>query len=171
MQSDNRDLISGSTLLTQGCFEFRTIEEIRKICLLLSAIFEQDINIYQALWELMINAMEHGNLEIASEEKNRLIMNGDWEREIAARLNHPVYKGRKARLSFKKRGSKYYFELEDQGKGFDWQKKQTEYIENNVFPSGRGLVIAHNSLKNLTFHGVGNLVSFEIEIRPKQTEK
>ncbi len=43
------------------------------------------------LSELLVNAIEHGNLEIGYDEKSRLLQSEGWQGEIDRRLALPEY--------------------------------------------------------------------------------
>src|SRR5262249_28845428 len=64
---------------------FRTLAEAGKIARLLSGYYPDPLSAYYGLNELMLNAVEHGNLGIGA-EKARLIQEGLWREEIERRL-------------------------------------------------------------------------------------
>lgn len=171
MQSEHTSLHSGMALLTEGMFEFRNMEQARHICILIAFFFNQDQNLYRGLWELLVNAIEHGNLGITGKEKNNLIMSGQWESEVATRLTKPEYKQKKALLRFKKAHKSYSFEIQDEGNGFDWEHLEQNMEKNILSPSGRGIYIAKKILKKLCFVGKGNISSFEVEIQPEMLRR
>ena len=70
------------------------------------------------LSELLINAVEHGNLGIRFDEKSRLREEGRWEEEVVHRLSMPEYADRRGRLTVTAAADAFIFEIEDEGEGF-----------------------------------------------------
>lgn len=77
--------------------------------------------------ELLINAIEHGNLHIDYDEKSDLKKQGKWREEIEHRLQLIEFRDKTASVKFNKNGKTISITITDQGKGFDWQ----QYLEFN----------------------------------------
>lgn len=73
------------------------------------------------LHELMVNAVEHGNLGLTHMEKSLLLAEGLWEAEIRRRLRDPAYAGRTARAMLYESGGCVRVVITDDGGGFDWR--------------------------------------------------
>lgn len=65
----------------------------------------------------MLNAVEHGNLDIRYQDKTRLIMEGRWEKEIAQRLNDPRYGTKLASAHYRRTPELHEVTIEDEGNG------------------------------------------------------
>ncbi len=74
------------------------------------------------LSDLMVNAVEHGNLGVTYQEKSLLKWEGDWEAEIKRRLALPQFAGRFAMVRAERSATAVTFTITDQGEGFEWQK-------------------------------------------------
>lgn len=72
-----------------------------------------------ALREMIINAIEHGNLEITYEEKTRALAENRYFELLAKRRNHPEFANRKVRIDSIISPSKAIYRITDDGKGFD----------------------------------------------------
>ncbi|MDH5355613.1 MAG: response regulator [Gammaproteobacteria bacterium] len=156
--SDNT--VSTLGLLNSGEFQFRTLNEARDLASLISNACPNGATIGLGLSELMINAIEHGNLGINYEQKTELQATGSWEKEILRRLDDPQYADRIAKLYYDKTDSQVSFRIVDQGDGFDWEK----YIEPDparAFDShGRGISMAKMiSFDSVEYHEKGNIVT------------
>ncbi len=70
----------------------------------------------------MINAVEHGNLEITYAEKSAFNEAGNWRDEVERRSRLPQYEKRLATAQFRRLPGRLEFEIRDQGRGFDWHR-------------------------------------------------
>lgn len=57
--------------------------------------------------EILINGIEHGNLEIDFQTKKLLKGNDCWADEIQKRLNHPAYKNKRVCIYVTKEGTEF----------------------------------------------------------------
>lgn len=115
---------------------------------------DERFNLQIVLMELLTNAIEHGNLEISREEKNRwMSRGGDILELVALRAEMPQYKNRKITINYAIGKSKSRFTITDDGNGFD----------SNKAAAGHGLNLSEDLVSKLFFNKKGNEVSFEIE--------
>src|SRR5262249_28083913 len=76
-----------------------------------------------ALIELLVNAMEHGNAGIGSDEKTRwLAENHTIQELVERRMSEPERAGRKVRVAYRISPASSWFEIADEGEGFDHAK-------------------------------------------------
>ncbi|MEJ2143299.1 MAG: response regulator [Gammaproteobacteria bacterium] len=151
-------------LMTEGRFEFRTLDEGRNISALLSSVCPDPGKVAMGLSELIINAIEHGNLGISYKEKSRLLKNMSWEKEIDHRLELPEYKDKHVTIDFLSSNNHIEFLITDEGEGFDWDNYLTFDPERAFDSHGRGIAMANNmSFSKLEFRGKGNQVLAIIE--------
>lgn len=147
-------------MLKSADFEFKTLEEARSIASLISNVCPEPENIVMGLTELMVNAIEHGNLGISYNEKTILNNNGKWSEEISNRLQRKENKDKTATISFNRYSDYIEIIIIDQGVGFDW----TNYMDfdpNRVMDNhGRGIAVANKlSFSAIKYRGKGNEVS------------
>ncbi len=142
-----------------GVFRFSRLDEISPIIQFIAAQCPHPHRLSQGLSELMINAIEHGNLGISYNEKSRLLLSGDWHIEIERRLSLPRNQNKHATLSYAAQPDGLILSICDQGNGFDWQPYMDFPTDRSFDPNGRGIAIA-KSLKiwDMEYHGTGNLV-------------
>jgi hypothetical protein len=111
----------------------------------------------------MINAVEHGNLEISYEEKTRLFEVDGWDSEVRRRLSEPPYADRQVRVEFERLRDRIQVTITDEGRGFDW----CQYLD--IDPArlhhqhGRGIAMSRLiSFDDVKYSGAGNQVSVGI---------
>lgn len=138
-------------------FAFRTTESARQIAAFLSCLCPSRQSAHLGLVELLLNAIEHGNLGITYDEKSELIAEERLNEEIKRRLALPVYAEKVATVRFKRIAQKLVFSIEDQGNGFDWERYLDMSMERIMDNHGRGIVMArHLAFSNLQYFGSGN---------------
>ncbi len=150
---------------TIGCFvsgeiQFRTLEEAQQTAFFLACLFPDQERASMGLYELMVNAVEHGNLDIGYTLKTSLTQDKHWEDEIAKRLAMPEYMNRRVSVSFEnKPGQPLSVTIRDDGKGFDYQKYLSIEPSRAIDNHGRGIAKAHLlSFDTIQYLGNGNTV-------------
>jgi anti-sigma regulatory factor (Ser/Thr protein kinase) len=115
------------------------------------------------LLELLVNAVEHGNLGITTKEKSRLLHQGLWEKDVARRLEMPENADKLAEVSFRRDADAVRFTIRDQGEGFDWKAFQ-EFDPARAFePNGRGIALARQLFfADLEYIGSGSELRFSV---------
>lgn len=122
-----------------------------------------DSNAIQAiklsLGEIIINAIEHGNLSINYEMKT--VIPGDGlEALIKERKQEKLYASRKVTVTSRINDKKATFTVTDDGEGFNWRNFPNPTEENNMLLShGRGLFIVHYYMDEVSFNEKGNRVT------------
>jgi len=144
---------------TLGC-TFRTIEEGESLATMLANFFPVPERALTGISELLVNAVEHGNLAIDYEAKGGLIRDNSWDDEIARRLADPRYSVRKVEVLFERREDACCIRITDDGDGFDWQR----YLEIDPARAtdnhGRGIAMARMlCFDTLVFNERGNQVT------------
>lgn len=121
-----------------------------------------------ALQELLLNSVEHGNLEISYPVKQQAIHQNQLSQLVQERLAQPrlaqrtvtiyVYFDRQARL--------LKYRITDQGKGFQWKTllHRTTEACNAEDTSGRGIFLARSFFPSLYYNDRGNEVTVPVPI-------
>lgn len=145
--------------LQQAEFSFRTLQEARHVASLLAKTSPEPEKVATGLFELIVNAIEHGNLGVSFEEKTRLQQQEQWEQELERRLSDPQLGQRKVRLSMQRDARALRFEVRDEGDGFDWQQFLAREPGQLLASHGRGIMIARRlSFDELEYRERGNVV-------------
>ena len=149
-------------------FELKTFSEARRVANYISR-FSADQNKYiVGLTALLTNAIEHGNLEMGFEAKQRLLLENKYEDEINKRMHNPTFRDRKVTVELHRKDSEgiYAVFIKDEGKGFNWQ----DYIDFDpnrmTDPNGRGIAMANIMIPGaVEYWGKGNMVVYKMPIR------
>ncbi len=138
---------------------FTTLEDVSRLVPQLAALCPVPETVAPGLSDLMVNAIEHGNLGVTYREKALLKWEGEWEVEIGRRLALPQFRDRYATVRWERQGARIVFTITDQGDGFDWTK-YLEFDPDRAFdPNGRGIAMARMmSFSSLEYQGRGNVV-------------
>jgi DNA-binding response OmpR family regulator len=146
-------------LLDVAEFEFHTLKEAADLAYSLAGLCPDPVSAAIGLSELMVNAVEHGNLRIGYAEKSEMRRNEVWEQEVEVRLSDPVLGARRARVVFRRMPEQLTFTISDEGEGFDW-RSYLEFAPERAFdPNGRGIAMARlASFASLDYRDRGNIV-------------
>src|SRR5713226_82340 len=109
-------------MMRNASFSFQTVEQARDLGTLLANTCPDPSATVIGLTELLVNAVEHGNLGITYEDKSRLYASGSWSEEVGRRLALPENASKRAEVSFERADGKLRFVIRDCGKGFDWNR-------------------------------------------------
>lgn len=161
-----RNRLSVLELLDVAEFEFQTLPQAADLALSLAGLCPDPARAAMGLAELLVNAVEHGNLGIGYAEKSELLRNDRWQREVAQRLSDPVVGARRARVVFRRLADSLSFTISDQGTGFDWQRYLDFDSERAFDPNGRGIALARQTcFSSLDYQGDGNVVVVTITVQ------
>jgi len=145
--------------LSTGAFEFRSLDEAKDLAALLALTCPEPKTAALGLQELLINAVEHGNLGLSADDKARLLISGGWREEIERRRRRAPYCHRLARLRFRRRADGVEFHIEDDGDGFDASAFAGAAPAPPTSLSGRGIWLARTmAFDEVEFLGDGNEV-------------
>jgi len=146
-----------------GVFRFKTLEAARYLALMLANACPEPGKVVLGLTELMINAVEHGNLEISYEEKTRLFEMDCWDSEVRRRLSETPYADRQVRVEFERLRDRIQVTITDEGRGFDWRQYLDIDPARLNHQHGRGIAMSRLiSFDDVEYHGPGNQVSVGI---------
>lgn len=163
MQQKAKEELQLFQMMREGAFRFQTLEQARALAPVLATVAADAPAVSLGLLELLVNAVEHGNLGITTAEKTQLLNDGKWEEEIKRRLGALEHKAKFAYVSVKVIGSKAHFVIRDSGPGFNWRRFMDFDPERAFAPNGRGIALARQlSFPDLEFHGNGNEVTFSV---------
>jgi CheY-like chemotaxis protein len=82
-------------LLRDATFSIRSVDDARDLGAVLANCCPDPMNSVIGITELLVNAVEHGNLGITYEEKSTLNANGTWDEEVKRRLALPEHAGKR----------------------------------------------------------------------------
>jgi len=114
-----------------------------------------------ALREIIINAIEHGNLNISFDEKSQLIDNDNYFVFVAERQQDSKYRDRRVQIEYSIDPRKVLYQITDEGDGFDHKKiltGESVNVNKKMLGHGRGIAMAKNCFDELNYNGKGNQV-------------
>ncbi|MDR3494349.1 MAG: ATP-binding protein [Ancalomicrobiaceae bacterium] len=150
--------VSGIGTILNGVFMIRTHEQAEHLSAMLACQCPDPMRAAAGIWELVSNAIEHGNLAISYDDKTDLLKAGSFAAEIARRQAAEPFVARQVRVEFERGDAAVVLTITDEGDGFDHHL----YLDCDATgdrPNGRGLYVAsHYAFDDLTFLGKGNCV-------------
>jgi CheY-like chemotaxis protein len=151
------------SMLERATFTVRTLEEAQRLGALLAQLCPDPKLAVLGIAELLVNAVEHGNLGITCSEKSALMREDRLTQELARRRELPECRERRAHISVERRDGELTFTITDEGQGFDF-RQYLELDPARAFePNGRGIALARMmSFSRLEYQGVGNVVTATI---------
>jgi CheY-like chemotaxis protein len=161
--------ISIQNLTVSSVFKIKTFYDARRLANFLARLSHDPSRYVVSLTALLINAIEHGNLEIGFDGKNKLLHENNYETEIENRLAHPVFRNRSVTVECyrKEEENQYTVIIKDEGRGFDWNEYLNFEPARMTDPNGRGIAMA--TIMNpgcIEYWGTGNVVVFKMPINP-----
>ena len=151
-------------LMTSAEFSLRTVEEAGALAAFLAQASPKPESAVLGLSELLVNAVEHGNLGISYREKSTLRHEDRWTEEVVRRLALPENTAKRVRAVLARDEAGVSIRICDEGLGFDW-REYLEFSPERAFdPNGRGIALARmTSFDSLEYEGCGNTVVVTIK--------
>lgn len=154
-----------SHILQRSQFQLRTLAEARALATALSNYYPQPQRVALGIAELLINAVEHGNLGITYQEKSLLLQEGGWEEEIERRLALPEHAEKMVDVLLEHNPQQIRLTIIDCGAGFDNLKYMEMSPERAFDPNGRGIAMSKlMSFDTLEYQGNGNQLVAVVKI-------
>lgn len=145
--------------LTAATFHYRRLEDVNILAGLLARLCPQPDRVVLGLHELMINAVEHGNLSLTYAEKSHLLAEDGLYAELERRQQLPENRVKRVEVRFERTPESIFFTVQDQGGGFAWERYLDFEPERIFDPNGRGIAVAKQmSFDGLEYLGNGNTV-------------
>ena len=110
-----------------------------------------------ALFESLVNAVEHGNLGITYDDKSRLLEIGQLQSEIERRLALVENRDKRVVVQLDREVDRVRLRIEDCGPGFDYHKDLKVDPDRLFDAHGRGVMMANGTL-DIEYIDPGNQV-------------
>lgn len=114
-----------------------------------------------ALREIIINAIEHGNLDISFEEKTQAIIEDRYFQLLRERQFEPQNLNKKVTIEYSVSKEKVIYIVADEGAGFNFENYMDGTAENpneSFLSHGRGIMMTKNAFDEITYSHKGNHV-------------
>jgi CheY-like chemotaxis protein/anti-sigma regulatory factor (Ser/Thr protein kinase) len=128
--------------LREARFDVHSLADVTHVTQLLAAVFPDGGSAMIGLREIILNAVEHGNLGLTYADKSALLEAEAWEQEIERRLALPEHQGRHVQVRLARDAAEIRVEVRDHGPGFDWRKYMTFDPGRANDRHGRGIAMA-----------------------------
>ena len=149
--------INSLQFLKQAEFSIRTVDEASQLASFIARACPNAEMVVMGISELLINAVEHGNLGLSYAEKSSLMRDDCWRPEIDRRAALATNIEKEVKLQFQRDERSITLRVIDQGNGFDWQSFLEIDPERAFDPNGRGIALARLlSFSTLIYEGGGN---------------
>ena len=153
----------GLALTNYAQFAFKNLLEARMLSAVLAEMSKNPEKTLVGYSELLVNAVEHGNLEITYLEKSALLQEGRLQSELERRMTDPVLGARQVFVTAQRQDRSLLVRIEDQGAGFDWLPFLDFAPERAFDLHGRGIAISkHLAFDELHYQGKGNTVEVRV---------
>ena len=120
-----------------------------------------------ALIEMIVNAIEHGNLGISYEEKTNALEEDRLNELILEKSGQPELARRRVHINYTLTQEKVLYEIEDEGDGFDIHDLPDPGEPENLWLGhGRGILMTRALMDEVHYSEKGNVVSLA-KILPK----
>ncbi len=150
--------------------QIHSMEDIQEAANYFAHLFPDPERVIFGITELLVNAIEHGNLGVGYEQKGNWISDGAYTQNIKELETemHPAQK--KVDITFLKQAETYILTVADEGSGFDWRHYMeidpTRAIDNH----GRGIAISTmHCFDSMSYNEKGNKVICKIHMPIPQT--
>ena len=128
----------------------------------------RQLHLRAALQELVMNAVEHGCLELRYHDKLVAMAKDQYDELIRRRRQDARFRDRRVtiRAIYDKRQQTLTYQIADEGKGFNWKAWVKSGFEGcppgDV--SGRGIFLAQSFFPNIAYNDRGNEVTFTVPL-------
>jgi len=146
-----------------------SVERILNYLHSLGVPFVKVANVSLCLNELIMNAIEHGNLGISFDEKQFLVEQGGYEAHLQKLCSVPENVNKKikitvSRFSAKEASNYILIKISDMGEGFDSSMvfKNLNFSDDMIRYNGRGIAMAQLMTDGIFYNKKGNSVTILI---------
>lgn len=109
------------------------------------------------LGEMLLNAVEHGNLGISAAAKEEALAQGRYDGLLAARLAMPLNAAKRVWIEAQVSRGEYRVTVRDEGAGFDWRRLAEAGTGGTL--AGRGILLARIHFDEVRWNAAGNEVT------------
>lgn len=154
-----REQVKNTRPASEHDFQIQNLHQAYELALSLATLAAAPEKVVTGLYELLVNAVEHGNLEISYREKTRLLSQNVWLEEINNRLNCAPYSDRFVNVKVSNECDRVHYLIKDQGKGFKCNQYLSLQPHRAADTHGRGVAYAKQQcFVQLEYLGDGNEV-------------
>jgi PAS domain S-box-containing protein len=154
--SESQSLVMGNHLFLVGDVTYRLTRNLKRY------LDTDTVELMRlALVEMIINAIEHGNLEISFHEKTEALKDSNYFDFINTRQINPLYRERQVRIEYSITPGEARYAIVDDGPGFDHKSFfERDMVDINLTfkAHGRGVLMASKIFDEVRYSAEGNRV-------------
>jgi DNA-binding response OmpR family regulator len=128
----------------------------------------RQLHLRSALQELVMNAVEHGCLELRYHDKIAAVAKDQYDELIQQRTQDARFRDRRVtiRAIYDKRQQNLTYQIADEGKGFNWKSRMKAGFEVCATgdASGRGIFLARSFFPDIAYNDRGNEVMLTVPL-------
>lgn len=159
--------VNSLQFLDNAELSIRTLNEATQLASFIAQACPNPDSAVIGISELLVNAIEHGNLGLCYAEKTRLKQEDNWQAEVERRARLPENADKVVRLNYRRQDGKIILKVSDQGRGFRWQEFLEMDPKRAFDPNGRGIALARMlSFSEISYEGCGNVAVATIDCSP-----
>lgn len=137
-----------------------TLDEAKEMADHLALYFLDSNRAANGIYQLLENAIEHGNLGIGYENKSSFLKEGKWLEEIQTKIKDKENKRKTVEIVIERKKDGTYIQITDTGKGFDWKKYMDVDPSRANHQHGRGIPLVNKIyFDKLVYNQEGNQVT------------
>lgn len=156
-ECERQRYVIGNYLLTADDISHRITRNLRRY------LEPRQVTIMRiAVREMIINAIEHGNLELSFDEKTAAMESQRYFEIIAERQRDPRFRDRRVYIEYIISPEKCTYTISDDGPGFDYRRILSMPAEEQstvLLEHGRGIMMAIQAFDKIEFNEKGNQVT------------
>jgi PAS domain S-box-containing protein len=121
--------------------------------------------------EMIVNAIEHGNLGITYEEKSLAQKSQSYQDLLRDRQMSAENKPKKVYVEYRLQKDKILYSIRDEGSGFNYKKylaMDPVKINKEMLQHGRGILITRSVFDTMKYNETGNVVNLAINLKKKK---
>jgi len=169
--SDQQEITQTLRYLKEGKFEVVTPSDAVGFVSTIALLSDAPDKIGKALLELILNAIEHGNLAIGYDVKAKMVAEGTFDQEVERRLKLSENSKKVVDVRLQEKGGTITLTITDQGKGFKWKGYLHFEPIRLTDPNGRGIAVAKLMGLDFRYAANGNQVVCSFKKADKSSAK
>ncbi|MCP4130109.1 MAG: PAS domain-containing protein [bacterium] len=114
-----------------------------------------------SLREILINAIEHGNLDVSFEEKSEALHSDTYVSFITNRQNNELNANKRVFVDYSLDSERVVYRVSDEGKGFNFEKfmdQDGKELNEDLMMHGRGIMMAVGAFDEVRYSNEGSRV-------------
>ena len=124
-------------------FTIQTMDQAEDLACFIANCFPSPDTALPGLASLLVNAIEHGNLDIGYETKSELLQDGLWHEEIEIRQSRNAHEDQKVHVVLFQNEEETRVTIRDEGVGFNWKNYMSIDPSRALDNHGRGIAQAN----------------------------